>query len=428
MTYGGATYGGATYGGTGNVQTVLTLTATPALETSTVQTATLDPSSATLAATLATETSTVQSATLNEIHRLIATTAAETSTVQSATLAPQSATLAGSTALETSAVQSADITGAGTATLTATTGSETTTVQSATAAPQSVSLAATTGTETSTVQSALALPQTATLAASVGTETSTVQSAIIGFLNWVIGGEQLTTVTGETSTARTLTLQPRVTTDTLEATLRPLKTDEGKVDVLGTDDGGFVAIDRADGGNSFSIIPPVTRQPLRQSGTVHVARYEEDLVSQAVGEWDVTLELTRDADRTDTPSISQTPAADEWGITTRYGEIATSRVDAEVVGTGEGGVQQFELLTRLTDEQAHAFEAALSQLGAGRVRNVPDAPNVAVDDTSGNVATVTLDTPDSQTVVGDGDYVVTEWESTRLTDAYQEVSVTVAKK
>jgi hypothetical protein len=250
----------------------------------------------------------------------------------------------------------------------------------------------------------------------------------IGFTEWVLDDAPVGRITAETATNTTLSLTTRATSTALETDLRPLKTDEGKVDVLGTDDGGFVAIDRADGGNTFTLIPPVRRQPLRQQETVHVQRYEETLVSQEVGEWNVTVEFAREEDRTDTPSVSESPAADEWGFSTRYGEIATARVDADVVGTGESGVDRFRLTTRLTMDQAHVFEAALARLGAGRVREIPDAGNVAVDDSTDNAVTVTVDAPDSQDTVADGDYIVTSWESSRLTDAYQEVEFTIASK
>jgi hypothetical protein len=244
--------------------------------------------------------------------------------------------------------------------------------------------------------------------------------------NWFIGESAIGRVTDETTTNQSLTLSWRVTTDLLDAKLRPLKPDEGKVDTLGTDDGGFVSIDRADGSNTYTLTPPDKRKPLRQEATYHVARYEETLVSQDVGEWDVTVEFRRTADRSDTPSASETPAADEWGFTTRYGEIATDRVDADVVGTGEGGVERFRVIARLTMQQAHVFEAALARLGAGRVREIPDAPNVAVDDSTDDAVTVTVDAPDSQDTVADGDYIVTGWESERLTDAYQTVEFGIA--
>ena len=243
---------------------------------------------------------------------------------------------------------------------------------------------------------------------------------------WQLGGQALTEVTGETSTAVRLTLTSRVTTTVLENALRPLKPNEGKVDVLMTDDGGFVAVDRANENNTFTADPPERRKPLRQSGDVHVERYEEDLVSSEVGEWDVELELIRDADREDTPSISETPAADEWGFTTALGTIATARVDAEFLGTGSDGVERYELTTRLTFDQAHSFEAALAKIAGTRVKQIPDAPNIIVDETAGDDNTVTVDAPDGQTVVADGEYVVTEWESRRINDGYQEVSFTMA--
>lgn len=250
----------------------------------------------------------------------------------------------------------------------------------------------------------------------------------VGYLDWQIAGAVVPRATNEIATPRTLSLVLRVESETLLNDVRGLKSDEGKVDVLARDDGGFVAVDRADGDNTYELIPPIFRQPLRQTRDYHVDRYEESLVSQSVDEWDVELDLVQDADRTDTPSVSQTPAADEWGFTTRYGEIATGRVDATFAGTGEDGVERFDILARLTFEQCHVFEAALARLGAGRVRDIPDATNVAVDATSGNVATVTVDAPNSQNEVADGDYLVTEWQSERLNDAFQEVEFTLAAK
>jgi hypothetical protein len=254
------------------------------------------------------------------------------------------------------------------------------------------------------------------------------QPAGIGFEEWAIDGGRAGTNRNEVATDQTLTLSQRVTTTTLESTLRALKADEGKVDVITVDDGGFRAVDRADGANTFEIIPPVYRQPLRQTETYHVERYEEDLVSQEVGEWDVQLDLIREQDRTDTRTVSETPTTDEWGFTTTNGTIATARVDAEFAGTGRDGVERWDLTARLTFNQALAFETALSRIGGGRVKSIPDAANVAVDDTSGDVATVTVDTPDGNSIVADGAYLVTEWESTRLNDAFQEVAFTLAEK
>lgn len=243
---------------------------------------------------------------------------------------------------------------------------------------------------------------------------------------WWIDGDPIPRSVSEIVTASTLTLTFRVTDQRLRDILRPLKPDEGKVDVLPRDDGGFSAVDRAGGGNTYTLDPPDARKPLRQATDWHVRRYEERVVAQTSADWEVEVEFTRGANRTDTPSINETAASDEWGITTRYGTIATARVDADVLGTGEDAVERFELTTRLTFDQSHVFEAALNRLGGGRIKSVPDAANIVLDETTDDAVTLTLDTPDTQSEVSDGTYIVTEWESERVTDAFQEVSVTVA--
>lgn len=256
---------------------------------------------------------------------------------------------------------------------------------------------------------------------------ATTAAPNIGYENWLVDNQFVGEVTTEVKSVDTLSLITRATTDTVENNLRPLKSDEGQVDVLSSDDGGWTAVDRAGGKNTFTVTVPIRRQDLRQNGEYHVDRYKEDLVSQAVNEWSVELDLIEDANRTDTPSISESADNDEWGLKTRYGEIATGRVDARLLGTGEGGVKRFELTARLTFEQAHVFEAAVSLLNAVRIREIPDNTNLVVDDTDANANTLTIDAPDNQSIVSDGDYVVTDWQSTRLSDAYQSVEITIAK-
>jgi hypothetical protein len=296
-----------------------------------------------------------------------------------------------------------------------------------------------TGTEIGTIQIPLRsceiLRQT-TVVTGIGTATATEPlrrlsfsrfKTNFGLTNWFIDVKDIPTTPDETATDTALSLVFRVETDTLENVLRPLKDDEGKVDIRRTDDGGFTAIDRADGENTFDVIPPVNRLPLRQRSDYHVESYEESLVSQTVDEWDVELELLRTANRTDSPSINETRATDEWAFDTRYGQIATERVDAEFVGRGEGGVRRFEITARLTKEQSHVFEAALNRLGGARIRDIPDATNVAVDDTNDDAATLGVTSPVSDTIVSDGDYVVQEWQSRRLNDGFQEVEFVIAE-
>jgi hypothetical protein len=219
----------------------------------------------------------------------------------------------------------------------------------------------------------------------------------------------------------------RVDADKLRNALRPLKSDEGQVDVLPTDDGGFQAVDRAGGDNTYTVFPPVGRKPLRLSEDYHVAKYEEQIVSTDAGEWDVGLELIRSATRDDPVTISQTRDTDGWAFETQFGTITTKSVDAEFIGRGEGGVRRFELISRLTQNQTRVFESAEARTNAARVRDIPDATNVAVDDSADDAVTVTITPPDVADEVPAGDYAVTEWESTRLNNSFQQVRFVVAE-
>ena len=279
---------------------------------------------------------------------------------------------------------------------------------------------------------------------------------------WNIDGQEIETETEEEATQKTLTLTFRVETQTLLEQLRELKTDEGQVETLELDDGGFISVDRAGGENTFAVTPPETRQPLRDETDYHVEAYEETLVSQSVSEWDVTLELVRSENRTDEPTITideqvEQPEtdtggtlgdesgftlgglggatlgnqqvteipADWWGIQSEYGTIATGRVDADFLGTGFGGVERFELRTRLTKDQTHVIESVLSRLGAVRVRDVADQQNLITDETPERLNTLEIDSP-TPDILESGEYVALDFESVRLNDAFNELVIEIA--
>jgi hypothetical protein len=259
--------------------------------------------------------------------------------------------------------------------------------------------------------------------------------------DWQVDGLGIPSQQSEVATPTTLTLQWRVTTDVLTNKLRPLKSDEGKVNILRTDDGGFTAVDRANGDNTYTLRPPDRRQPLRFERDYHVNRYEEELISQDVGEWSVEVEFIKSSNRTDS-NVQDRPVGGAtfpmvfdatferqssagWGFTTPSSVFWTDRVDAEFLGTGEDGVERFELTARLTFNDSHTFESDYAKLAGARVRDIPDAANLAVDDTNG-AATLTIDSPDTA-VISDGEFVIIEpWESTRLSEAYQALSMTIA--
>lgn len=250
--------------------------------------------------------------------------------------------------------------------------------------------------------------------------------ALIGYADWVIDGDAVADATiAEIAEHDALTLTFRVPTATLTNVLRPLKINEGQVNDLTLDDGSYRGVDRSGGSNTFTVTPPVTRLPLRRTRDYHVDRYEEDMVSRTVEEWDVTLDLMPTETRTDTETVSESVSGG-WGFTTRNGTIATDSVDADFLGRGAGGVERFALTARLTKQQAHSFETALALQRGVRVRRLPDTSNEAVDETSGEANTVTVSSP-TTAVVPDGDYIVLSWESERLNDAAQSVTFEIVQ-
>ena len=252
---------------------------------------------------------------------------------------------------------------------------------------------------------------------------------VVGFAHWHLDDDELKTATGETATHRSVILSLRMDTEGMLNRVRKVKRHEGRVDVLVTDDGGFTAVDRADDENTFDLVPPATRRPLRDAGGYHVAAYEETLVSADVGEWDVTVEFVRADNRDDEPSLDETADADEWEIDTRFGTLATDRVSADFAGTGADGVERFEVGLTLTFAQAHVLEAALARLDGARIREIPDGPNAPVDDTPDAGNTLGIDAPGSDDVVPNDEYVVVEpFESERLNDEFQRISLEIARK
>jgi hypothetical protein len=103
-------------------------------------------------------------------------------------------------------------------------------------------------------------------------------------------------------------------------------------------------------------------------------------------------------------------------------------VDITVAVVCEPSVERFELRTRVTADQAHAFETAFARLDGVRIRPIAEASNQAIDATPDSGNTVTVAAPGSSDVVTDGDYIVLAWQSERINDAFQQFDLEVAKK
>jgi len=80
----------------------------------------------------------------------------------------------------------------------------------------------------------------------------------------------------------------------------------------------------------------------------------------------------------------------------------------------------------LTDTQALAWEAGLSRLGGQHIQQVSDGSNRIRDDTDNDAASITLSPPTDNDVIDAGEFVVTEWTSTRINEGWQRVEAELA--
>jgi len=244
------------------------------------------------------------------------------------------------------------------------------------------------------------------------------------FRRWVLGKNPVAELIEETRTWDTLTLVFRSDRATVINQLRPLDSDAGKVEVLERSDGGFDAIDRADGRNTYQITPPAGRIPPRLAGDYLVDEYEEEVVDQQGKQFRVTVTLVPDQDRDTDSHYAETPSGGDWKFDFSTGTIATPRVRADVGGGASKGTQAKRLRLILTDKQVQVLEESASLLNAVRIREVPDGANVAEDNSPGDQNTVTVASP-NENVFESGEYVVDEWETVMQNDRFHKVTLTV---
>lgn len=251
---------------------------------------------------------------------------------------------------------------------------------------------------------------------------------------WRIGGQIIGSTLEEIATFRGLEITVRCTRGQLIDTLRALEPDAGKVDVLPKSDGSFVAVDRADGNNSFDFDPPDARKPLRESLTYLVKAYDEELIETAGDEYDVTLELVRPSARDEDPddTLSDDPGratSDDWVFEIDRGDVVTDRVAGELLGSGAAGVERVRLLATMTAAQALVFEASLAWLDGMRVRDIADGENRVVDETRDAALgrnTIELTSPDGG-LVNTTTWVASEWASRRINDSYQRIEAEIIR-
>lgn len=250
-----------------------------------------------------------------------------------------------------------------------------------------------------------------------------------GFADWRIAGQSVPGVRSETREYNKLELEFRVREQLLKSALRPLDRSSGRLSTADTSDGGFVVEDMANGDNTYTVEPPVTREPLRQPGDFLVEDYRENVADQQGNRYDVVLELHPDSPRETDVGLSEADESGHWYMEFHTGEIATTRVDAENTSSvSSSGVESRTLSMLLTAEQATVIEESATLLAATRTREVEDGDNVTEDNSPGERNTVQIEPPTAEAdAVPAGEYTVVDWNSVEENKDYQRFELVVSR-
>lgn len=245
---------------------------------------------------------------------------------------------------------------------------------------------------------------------------------------WQIDGSQVPGTIEEVRDWQELKLTWRANLNKVKNVLRDLDTNSGSVEVLVQSDGSFITFDRANGKNTYGLVPPTARSLLRQEGDYVVDDYKEEVVGPNGEMFEVTVKFVSDKSRESTSSISETRGTGEWKFEFSSSTISTSRVKSKISSKTKTGEGTKKIRVVLTEEQAKVIEESATYTESVTVHEVPDGENFAVDESPGDRNTVTVTAPtDGEDVLPSGTYAVTDWETSWTSDDFFTVELEIVK-
>ncbi len=254
----------------------------------------------------------------------------------------------------------------------------------------------------------------------------TVQSAtgpVAG--QWTIAGERLDYVS-ERRTAREIEWEFRVEQTGLIA-LQSLLDAAGKVSLVERIDGGFEAVDRANGDATFAGLAPTERASVRPVDTWLIREYEVEYLSSDGKQMLLTLVASPDREKTGASSnpystigtptrLSDSP--DQWFFEFEYGDVLTSRVTSNLSSSNDAQLQVYSLELIVTSNEVRRIEESCGLSASVTVREIPDGANFVSADTDGdNVVSISPPTT-AEDDIDTGKYAVLSWETVYNRGAY----------
>lgn len=214
------------------------------------------------------------------------------------------------------------------------------------------------------------------------------------------------------------------------STAREMRDKAGQLEIISKADGSYKAVDRAGGLNTFDLFPPSGRTDVRTNQKYLAQNYNESVIDQQGNVYEVSLSLVAENPKTksaDQGTVSR--GSGEWEFAFDAGEFATTRVRHNVAQVGEGGVEGVKMDMGLEANETVILEESLRRLNGATIRKVPDGENIVEDESKGSVCTVTVTPPNAAS--GDftsGEYVVNEYKTKWLNEAFYRVNLKMVKK
>lgn len=243
---------------------------------------------------------------------------------------------------------------------------------------------------------------------------------------WRFDSTDIETLVEEKAYWNKLMLKFRVTKSTYDAKLAEVEKNAGKASAFVDSKGKFTGRDRSGGDNTYSLSPPLGRDPPRRSGDYICSKFKRQQLDRQGDRYMVTTEWLRPESKTlrdESLYINETAGSTEWWFIFDRGEMATSRVSAKIRGKNQAQLTEAELEVVMDIDQTTLFEEHCSRLANVHEVNYPDAKNESIDETPESRNSVYVKPPDTGSAFTEGYYRVSEWTTHWTNDKHYRVKM-----
>ncbi|UBF23117.1 hypothetical protein HCTV-16_gp134 [Haloarcula virus HCTV-16] len=244
---------------------------------------------------------------------------------------------------------------------------------------------------------------------------------------WQLNGNDLGELISEQRKWQRLKLRVRTKDPTVA---RQLRDRAGEYDLIPKSDGTYKAVDRAGGLNTFDLFPPSGRSDVRTTQKYLAKNYDETLIDQSGEVYEVKVDLVAEDPKQKQQNYGTlSPGNSEWKFAFDAGDVTTRRVNKNIANVGQGGVEGVKLDIGLEADEVKVLEESLRKLNGATIRKVPDGENVVEDESAGQTNTVDITSPLNAGIsFEDGEYVVSEYTTNWLNEAFYRVTLKATKK